>query len=119
MRLTVVFNLLLAAILQIVTANFDVYQIQEINAVDGSIFQEWAIFADEPDCNEVLNYPVDYWLDRDDVSKRVGVRCESPADCASGKAERIQTLEMAFTNKDPVYHWSELYLVPSRHSSVC
>ncbi|KAH4035038.1 hypothetical protein HBH98_084910 [Parastagonospora nodorum] len=57
MTLTLSFAMFVLAILQIVTSNFDVYQIQEINAVDGSVFQEWAIFAAEPDCNEVLNFP--------------------------------------------------------------
>lgn len=100
--------LFLLALLHLGAANFDVYQIQEINAVDGSIFQEWTVFPDKPDCNEVFNYPTEYWLDKDDVSgKKINVRCEPPQGCSSGKAERIDILEMNFNDKYPVYHWSE------------
>lgn len=101
------------SLFQIATANFDVYQMTKTNSLnkavsDGwEVSDEWGIFPTEQDCNDVMNYPIDYWLDRDDVGKKVGVRCVSPADCVSGKPERIQILEMAFNHKSPRYHWGK------------
>ncbi|KAJ3544732.1 hypothetical protein NM208_g2903 [Fusarium decemcellulare] len=83
MKFSMTSILALAALVNVSTANFDVYMVDEMTTIPQQA----------------------------DVSgTKIGVRCEADdlRDCVSqsARADAIKVLEMNFHGEDPVYHWT-------------
>jgi len=99
------------------TADFFVYK-QMLSVVgDGGPIEGWTVFDGSPSCRDVRAGP--WWVERDDVSgTKLGVRCEGNG-CASNNPRNVDVLEMHFTHRHPIYHWSQYlnYPSPANHPS--
>jgi hypothetical protein len=95
------------ASLGLVSANFDLYAASDNDAGSGNVFGGLTIHPKEPDCNRVVNH-AEMWFDQADVSgDKLGVRCKGKG-CLAGNPGDVDVLEMHFTNKPHLLHWSKL-----------
>lgn len=100
----------LAALAPLCSANFDVYKVGE--SLLGNIIDRWAIFDNDPSCNDVVHrYPnfAEYSRVNGD---QTGVRCQGACG-REDRADGIEQLEMNF-GQNPLYHWSKFTISPRR-----
>jgi hypothetical protein len=92
----------LAALLQTVAADFDIYRVGiGGNGISGNV-EGWQVYQDGANCDNKLDW---LWSDTKDASG-YGVRCEGGGCARSGDVDAadITVLEMNFRNGN---HWSK------------
>jgi hypothetical protein len=92
MKLSIAAFTSFVGLLQVTTANFDVYEATE-SAVSEA-YAAYAVFRGELDCDLVLNYPTSFWGGADDVSRGASVRCDPPDACIQADPSGIEEFEM-------------------------
>jgi hypothetical protein len=123
----------IALLVSFVTANFDIYQVNDNQSWDGAgtSFQ-WMMFESDPSCDQILNsrgkpsskrhnifgltncsHDKDMYrvMDSEDVSQGSGVVCEPPDQCYYwNNPNEVSRLEMNFFDGDRArFHWSEFF----------
>jgi hypothetical protein len=107
MQFTQISIVALAALLQAVRADFDLYRIGISSSGIGGNGEGWQVYPDSWTCGDAVDW---IWRDSDDVSgSKYGVRCEGDG---CGRADGtdpadIDTIEMNFNSDE--YHWSEYF----------
>ena len=96
-----------AALLSPVTANFDLYMVDEIIITDSGVYEAkvWQVFEAEPSCGQALNQRA--WQTRSDVSgTKTGIRCVGGGCDYTANIDNIDVLEMNFSGSGNVLHWT-------------
>ncbi|KAF2635907.1 hypothetical protein P280DRAFT_484274 [Massarina eburnea CBS 473.64] len=97
-------SIFLATLAQITYANFDIYIIYLRSPYISGILTRYAIFAVDPDCDDVR--AAHEYMSRNDVSgTKFGVRCEGNGCEGNHNPGDVKVMEMHFSNH-PLYHWT-------------
>ncbi|RGP71019.1 hypothetical protein FSPOR_3707 [Fusarium sporotrichioides] len=106
MKSTTLATTLIAAVLPLAQADFDIFLTHRTIGSDHEYGGKWAIWdRGRPNtCSSVFDSPL--WAPRNDVSgDKTGVRCKGACGYM-GPTRDIEQLEMNFRSHAPVYHWT-------------
>ncbi|KAI9155107.1 hypothetical protein HJFPF1_07675 [Paramyrothecium foliicola] len=101
MRFQFHFFATLATLLQLCSANFDLYFV-DFQQGDG-FTSIWQVFQNDPSCNEVIKAE-GFAISNDVSGSKKGIRCVGACN-RSARPGDITVLEMHFKN-NPLYHWT-------------
>lgn len=108
MKLSLLISSLCLGLLPLVSANFDLYYHRSSFPHSTGIlnYDGWQIFTSDPSCKQVKSYKV--FLNKSDVSSKIGIRCKGRGCKIDGKPEDMTEVEMHFRDK-PLYHFSKSF----------